>query len=82
MDILYGIILGLLVVASVLICVVVLLQKSKSAGLGAAYGSETKTFSQRGKAASKEAKLQKITVILAIVIAVLAISLPVISIFR
>ena len=61
MDILYGIILGLLVVASVLICVVVLLQKSKSAGLGAAYGSETKTFSQRGKAASKEAKLQKIT---------------------
>ena len=82
MNIVYGIILGLLVVASILMCVVVLLQKSKSAGLGAAYGSETKTFSQRGKAASKEAKLQKITVILAIVIAVLAILLPVVQLFR
>ena len=82
MEILYGIILGLLLVASILMCVVVLLQKSKSTGLGAAYGSETKTFSQRGKAASKEAKLQKITMILAIVIAVLAIALPVIQLFK
>lgn len=82
MDILYGVILALLVVASVLMCVVVLLQKSKSAGLGSAYGSETKTFSSRGKAASKEAKLQKITVILAIVIAVFAIALPIIQLFK
>ena len=82
MDILYSIFLGLLVVASILMCVVVLLQKTKSAGLGAAYGSETKTFSQRGKAASREAKLQKITVILAIVIAVLAIALPAIQLFK
>lgn len=82
MKIFYGIVLGLLVAASVLMCVVVLLQKTKSAGLGAAYGSETRSFSQRGKAASREAKLQKITVILAIVIAVLAIALPVIQLFQ
>lgn len=82
MNILYGIILGLLVLASILMCVVVLLQKSKSAGIGAAYGSETKTFSSRGKAASREAKLQKITVYLAIVIAVLAIVLPIIQLFK
>ena len=82
MQVLYYIVLGLLVAASILMCVVVLLQKSKSTGLGAAYGSETKTFSQRGKAASKEAKLQKITVVIGIVIAVLAIALPVISLFK
>ena len=82
MNILYGITLGLLVVASILMCVVVLLQKSKSSGLGAGFGNETKTFSSRGKAASREAKLQKITFILAIIIAVLAIALPVIQLFK
>lgn len=82
MQVLYYIVLGLLVAASILMCVVVLLQKSKSTGLGSAYGSETKTFSQRGKAAGREAKLQKITVIIAIVMAVLAIALPVIQLFK
>lgn len=81
MNALYWVVLALLLVASVLMCAVVLLQKTKSAGLGAAYGSETMSFSQRGKAASKEAKLQKITVILAIVIAVLAIALLVLKCF-
>lgn len=81
MNALYWIVLALLIVASILMCAVVLLQKTKSAGLGAAYGSETMSFSQRGKAASKEAKLQKITVILAIVIAVLAIALLVLKCF-
>ena len=46
------------------------------------FPNETKTFSSRGKAASREAKLQKITFILAIVIAVLAIALPVIQLFK
>ncbi len=75
METLMWIIIGLLMLVAVLLCVVVLVQKSKSAGLGAAYGSETQTFSSRGKAASKEAKLQKITVILAIAFAVCAIAL-------
>lgn len=81
MNTLYWIILALLIVASILMCIVVLAQKTKSAGLGAAYGSETQSFSARGKAASREAKLQKITVIIAIVIAVLAITLLVLKSF-
>ncbi len=81
MDILMWIITGILVLSSVLMCVVVLIQQSKSSGLGAAYGGDTVSFSQRGKAASREAKLQKITVVLAIVIAVMAIALLVIARF-
>ena len=81
MDILNWIITGILVVASILMCVVVLIQQTKSSGLGAAYGGDTVSFSQRGKAASREAKLQKITVVLAIVIAVMAIALMLIARF-
>ena len=81
MDILMWVIAGVLVLASVLMCAVVLVQQTKSSGLGAAYGSDTVSFSQRGKAASREAKLQKITVVLAIVIAVLAIALLLIKCF-
>jgi protein translocase, SecG subunit len=81
MDIVMWIITGILVLASVLMCVVVLIQQTKSSGLGAAYGGDTVSFSQRGKAASREAKLQKITVVLAIVIAVMAIALMLIARF-
>ena len=81
MDILNWIITGILVVASILMCVVVLIQQTKSSGLGAAYGSDTVSFSQRGKAASREAQLQKITVVLAIVIAVMSIALMIIARF-
>ena len=65
----------ILVIASLAIIVAVLCQKSKSAGLGAAYGDETETFGTKGREAARDKKLQKITVILAIVIAVLAIVL-------
>ena len=81
MDILMWVVAGILVLSSILMCVVVLIQQTKSSGLGAAYGSDTVSFSQRGKAASREAKLQKITVVLAIVIAVLAIALLLIKCF-
>ena len=81
MDILSWIITGILVVASILMCVVVLIQQTKSSGLGAAYGGDTVSFSQRGKAASREAKLQKITVVLAIIIAVMSIALLIIARF-
>ena len=75
MDILMWVVAGILVLSSILMCVVVLIQQTKSSGLGAAYGSDTVSFSQRGKAASREAKLQKITVVLAIIIAVMAVLL-------
>ena len=81
LTILNYVLMAILLLCAVFLVVSVLLQKTKSAGLGAAYGSETMSFSQRGKAASKEAKLQKITVILAIVIAVLAIALLVLKCF-
>lgn len=68
----------LLVVAALLV-VVVLMQKSKSGGAGSAFGSDTQSFTSRGKAASKEAKLQKLTVILACVLGALAIVLAILS---
>ncbi len=81
MGILMWVVAGILVLSSILMCVVVLIQQTKSSGLGAAYGGDTVSFSQRGKAASREAKLQKITVVLAIVIAVMAIALLLIAKF-
>ena len=81
MEILMWIITGILVLSAILMCVIVLIQQTKSSGLGAAYGGDTVSFSQRGKAASREAKLQKITVGLAIGIAVLAIALLLIKCF-
>ena len=81
MDILMWIVTGILVLSSILMCVVVLIQQTKSSGLGAAYGGDTVSFSQRGKAASREAKLQKITVVLSIIIAVMAIALLLIARF-
>lgn len=64
-----------LVLVSIALIASVLMQNSKSAGLGAAYGDETESFGTRGREAAKEKKLQKITVILAGVIAVLALVL-------
>lgn len=63
----------LLLISAILLVVVVLMQDSKNSGLGAAFASETTAISVRGKKASREKQLQKITVILAIVVAVLAI---------
>ena len=66
-----------LVVVSALMIVVILCQKTKSAGLGSAYGGDTQSFTTRGKAARTDAKLQKVTVILSIIIGVLALVLMV-----
>ena len=66
-----------LLVISVLLVVTVLLQKTKSSGLGASFGGETNSFTAKGKAASREAKLQKLTIILAAIVGVLALVLTV-----
>lgn len=66
-----------LLVISVLLVVVVLLQKTKSSGLGASFGGETASFTAKGKAASREAKLQKLTIALAAVVGVLALVLTI-----
>ena len=64
-----------LVLASVLLIVAVLMQKSKSAGLGAAYGGDTESFGAKGREAAKDRKLKKATIILSIIIAVLTLIL-------
>jgi len=66
-----------LMLISVLLVVVVLLQKTKSSGLGASFGGDTASFTTKGKAASREAKLQKLTIILAIIVGVLALVLTI-----
>ncbi len=73
METLRTILTIVLLLLSVLMIVVVLMQQSKSAGLGAAFGGDSQITGSRGRAASKEAKLQKITKILAIAIGVLAL---------
>lgn len=65
----------ILVLVSIALIASILMQNSKSAGLGAAYGDDTESFGTRGREAAKEKKLQKITMILAGVIAVLALVL-------
>ncbi len=71
-----GIIVNIvLIVASAVLVTVVLMQQTKSAGLGGAFGGDSTPFSARGRAASREAKLQKLTVILAIAIGILGIAM-------
>lgn len=80
MNILSIIITVLLVLDAIGMIIIVLMQKTKTAGLGAAFGDDGgASFTSKGRAASKEAKLQKITIILAIVFGVLALVLAVIG---
>ena len=71
----------LLLISAVILVVVVLVQNSSSSGLGSAFGNETTSLSTRGKKASRERQLQKLTVILGIVVAVLAIIMLLIPAF-
>jgi len=68
-----------LVLVAILLIITVLLQKTKSAGMGSAFGGDTQSFTARGKAASREAKLQKATIILAVIMGALAIVLSMLS---
>lgn len=67
-----------LLIVSVLLVIVVLLQKTKSSGMGTAFGADTQSFTSKGRAASREAKLQKLTVVFAIILGVLATVLTVV----
>lgn len=66
-----------IVLCAAILITVVLMQQTKSGGLGGAFGGDTQSFTARGKAASRETKLQKITLAAAVVIAVLAILLAI-----
>lgn len=67
-----------LLVVSVLLILVVLVQKGKSGSLGAAFGGDSPEFSPRAKTASREVKLQKVTVVLAVLMALLAIAIMIV----
>lgn len=68
-----------LIVCAIALIAVVLMQQTKSSGLGSAFGGETQAFTARGRAASREAKLQKLTIIFASIIGVLAIVMMILS---
>ena len=70
-----------LAICAVALIVVILVQKTKSGGLGAAFGGDTPSFGARGRAVSRESKLQTITVVLSIIIGVLALALLVVDKF-
>jgi preprotein translocase subunit SecG len=55
------------------------MQSTKSSGLGGAFGGDTQSFTPRGKAASKEAKLQKLTQITAIGIGLIAVAMMIVG---
>ncbi len=79
MNVVATIITIALVIVAILLIIVVLMQKTKSAGMGSAFGSDTASFTAKGKAASREAKLQKLTIILASIMGVLAVALTIFS---
>ena len=72
----------LMLIVAVCLVVVVLTQDAKSSGLGIAFGNDTTSFGKaRSAKATKEAKLQKLTVIFAIALGVLALALLVLPAF-
>lgn len=58
--------------------IVVLMQDSKSAGLGGAFGGNTDSFFGRNKSKTKESKLARLTKIFASVVAVASVAVVVI----
>lgn len=79
MDVLRVVLNIVLILGSILLISVVLMQSTKSSGLGGAFGGDTQSFTPRGKAASKEAKLQKLTKITAVGIGVIAVAMMIIG---
>ncbi len=73
MEVVRQILTIIMLIVAVVLNVVILMQQSKETGLGAAFGGESSSLSLKGKAATKEAKLRKITVILAITLGVFAL---------
>lgn len=68
-----------MLIVAVLLVIVVLCQDAKSAGLGSAFGNDTTALGQsRNRKVTREAKLQRLTVIFAIALGVLALALLVI----
>ena len=77
------IMLVLIVVAAAVLTVAVLLQKSKGQGMSSAIsGSSSETYYGKGKGGSREKKLNKITMVLAIFFAVVVLAFCIIQPFK
>lgn len=74
------ILLVLIVLCSLFMIFVVLLQPGNSSGLGA-IGGGAETFLGKNKAKTLEGKMKKLTVIVAILLAVFSIAFAIVSIF-
>ena len=75
MDILRIILTVIFCIDCALLTVVVLLQQGKSAGLGALAGGSSETYWGKNKGRSKEGKLAKATVVMAVIFFVLGLVL-------
>lgn len=72
----------LMLVVAVLLVITVLLQSAKSTGLGSAFGNDTTALGKaRNAKVSREVKLQKLTVIFAVAMGVLALAMLVLPAF-
>ena len=70
----------LLIIVSIVLIAVILMQDAKTAGLGSAFGNDTTALGRsRSAKASKEAKLQKLTIILGAAVGVIALILLIIG---
>ncbi|MBQ6625513.1 MAG: preprotein translocase subunit SecG [Clostridia bacterium] len=72
---------GLLIAASLFLIIVVLLQESKSAGLSGAISGGADTFFGKNKGRTIEAKLEKMTKVVATLFFVLAIATTFVLLF-
>ena len=72
---------ALLILASIFIVIVVLLQESKSAGLSGAIAGGADTFFGKNKSRTIEAKLAKLTKIVAVFFFILAIATTFVILF-
>ena len=72
---------GLLIAASLFVIIVVLLQESKSAGLSGAISGGADTFFGKNKGRTIEAKLEKMTKVVATLFFVLAIATTFVLLF-
>jgi len=83
LNILEIIMLVIIVVAAAILTVVVLLQKSKGQGMSSAIsGSSSETYYGKGKSGSRDKKLNRITMVLAIFFAVVVLAFCIIQPFK
>lgn len=80
METLQIIINVLMLIAAILLVIVILVQNPKNSGLGGAFGGETTRLGQERKMkATKETKLQRLTIAFAVILGVLAIVMLILS---